>query len=156
MKRSLICALLGVALWSGVAAAALAPTKPSQILNLYNSGATSCGGVSAVVDRIVKPDGTSAAFSIPTGQVLIVTSVDWVAASVTANRHWEFVLGFPGGSFSLGDGAQSDADGQVSGTLLVPGGLVVKSGVQLCPHLTRNGGDAFAAVRVHGFLAKDK
>ena len=55
-----------------------------------------------------------------------------------------------------GGGAQSDADGYVSGTLVIPGGLVVKPGVKLCTEIVHAGTSAFVAVRVHGFLTKDK
>src|SRR5262249_56778370 len=72
-----------VAIIAGIAAAAakpsgavtLAPEKPSQVVQLV-SGATDplCIGVSAV-KTIVNPDGTTGSFSIPPGQVLVVTQL---------------------------------------------------------------------------------
>jgi hypothetical protein len=88
--------------------------------------------------------------------VLIVTSVDWRSPSATPNRHWEFVLSPSSADFTLAGGAQSDADGYVSGTIVIPGGLVVKPGVKLCPEIEHPGTSAFVAVRVHGFLTRDK
>jgi hypothetical protein len=156
IKRLLIVALVGIAVSGRIAAAAVAPSKPSQILNLFNSGTLCGGGPNTVVDQVLNPDGTTATFAIPAGQVLIVTSVDWVSASVTPNRHWEFVLGTTSAGFTLGGGAQSDADGFVSGTLVIPGGLVVKSGVKFCPDIEHAGTSEPVEVRVHGFLTKDR
>jgi hypothetical protein len=162
MKRLVIGTLVSMAVSGGIAAAALAPSKPSQIITLFNTSGTACGSSHGLaVDHIVKSDGSSAAFTIPAGQVLIITSIDWSAEVATANRRFDFALvSIPGGAFATGGGALSDADFTVSGTLLIPGGLVVKPGVTLCPEVD-HGGPAFvesdaAFVRVHGFLAKDK
>jgi hypothetical protein len=163
MKRLVIGTLVSMAVSGGIAsAAAPAPSKPSQIITLFNSG-TACGALGSgdtAVDHIVNSDGSSAAFTIPAGQVLIITSIDWTAFTHTANRRFDFQLGSATGNFTIGGGAVSDADFIVSGTLLIPGGLVVKPGVTLCPEVEHSGSSLFeedsANVRVHGFLAKDK
>jgi hypothetical protein len=161
MKRLVIGTLVSMAVSGGIAAAALAPSKPSQIITLFNTSGTACGSSHGLaVDHIVKSDGSSAAFTIPAGQVLIITSIDWTAFTNTANRRFDFQLGSATGNFTIGGGAVSDADFIVSGTLLIPGGLVVKPGVTLCPEVEHSGSSLFeedsANVRVHGFLAKDK
>lgn len=78
----LIVSILTVA--SIADAGVIAPAKPSQTVVL-KPGAT-CGA-GAALDTRVNPDGTTAPFSIPDKQVLVLDSVTWVVlgAAVTGS-----------------------------------------------------------------------
>src|SRR5262249_11574800 len=72
--------------------AALAPTKPSQIVTLQPDpliGTPPCTGVELGVRQMVNPDLTTTALEIPDKQVLVVTSGTWRTASAAtpADRH---------------------------------------------------------------------
>jgi hypothetical protein len=71
----------------------LAPTKASQLVTLTSSGAA-CPGVpvARVFDQRVQPDGTVSAFSIPSGQVLVLTGLDWRQGSTAPANHEELFL----------------------------------------------------------------
>lgn len=161
-----------VCLWgfAVVPAAALEPTKPSQLVtglatSLGDSPSPPCASLykAFVVDRIAKPDGTAGPFAIPPKSVLVITSVDF-ALSTGASRYETFTVAaidlanppttaetLPNVAFS---GAIADAGGRVNGSIVIPGGLVVKPPAVPCVQ----GGSSFeaAVVAIHGFFTKDK
>jgi len=85
MKRlAILTPVLALSLTTVAHAGALAPTKPSQVVMLTSDGTTaSCpsgGAATRAINTIVMRDATTASFAIPTGQVLVVTGVDWAHA----------------------------------------------------------------------------
>jgi hypothetical protein len=70
----LLISMIMVATAAGIAAAgSLAPTKPSQVVQLL-SGANDPGCTTVALKTRENPDGTTSNFSIPPGQVLVVTN----------------------------------------------------------------------------------
>jgi hypothetical protein len=151
-------AALGLAILAPHAAfaAALAPAKASDLVTLITSLKSDCPGNGKPFDLRVLPDGTSAPFTIPEKQVLVIQSVDWTIGSTA-----------PGGltvtptvslqtsptnalAIMIGSGA-TNSDGGASGTVLAPPGVTVRAGPAIC----FTGADFESAI-LHGFFAKDK
>lgn len=129
----------------------LTPKFPSQLLNITNFlGKTcSCKGSNngSTLTTRANPDGSNSPFSIPSGQVLVVTGMTWSALT----------SGDSGGFMSLCvdtnevwlDTAVAGSDGEIGRSLqLAP--LVFKSGHELC-----GGGNVGNKVLLTGFLTKD-
>ena len=75
---SVALVLLGLA--STPTTAALAPSKPSQLVDVAALGiCTPLGLFTDIFDTLVKGDGTQAPFSIPAGEVLVITDITVVA-----------------------------------------------------------------------------
>jgi hypothetical protein len=142
-------------------AAVLAPSKPSQVVTLTGAVGVSAACPSGVVagrmvDTQHNPDGTSVPFNVPVGDVFVVTSWEWSGAgSASSTIGMGLVLVDSAatflGTFSKGSAA-SDSAGFGGGTVVIPSGFVVNSGISMC----YAGGGASASVIVHGFFAKDR
>ena len=134
--------------WAGP----LVPSKPSQVVTLAATGTT------CVVGRLFEvqhsADGISVPFSIPPGQVLVVTGFDWSVTGTSGSTVSAFLTIDTGTAFqeAFSDGALADSSGLATKSVLVPN-LIVKSGPRLCAGA---GGGALVGALVHGFLAKDK
>jgi hypothetical protein len=141
---------------SGAIAGPLAPTKPSQVVTLANSGlACPLLGGGQVFDVRVGSDGSETPFSIPDGQVLVITGIDW-SVFLLPGLPGETVIAFlrtppsPSAAPTVWRGAAvADANGRAGGTAVIPN-VVVKPGVPVC--LFPGG----SAGTLHGFLAKDE
>ena len=153
------------AMAGGAWAGPLAPTKASQVVTVATTpGSPVCpfGSTGKVIDTLQKPDATTASFSIPPGSVLVITEVEISASKASSAGDLceiDLILG-TASSFSrvATHEALCDASGEISGTLTVPTGAVVKPGSALCAvgfdaTLGVPLGGTFAVV--HGFLAKD-
>ena len=70
-------ALLFLLLPSPGRAGTLAPKKPSDVLTLRSSGASCSFPGTRKLDSRVLPDGTLVPYTIPDGQVLVVTGAEW-------------------------------------------------------------------------------
>ncbi len=140
---------------SGAQAGPLVPTKPSQVVTLATSG-LACPplGGGQVFDVRVGSDGSETPFSIPEGQVLVITGIDWsILLPASAGETVVAFLRTPPSPSAAPivwrDAALADADGRAGGSALIPN-VVVKPGVPVC--LFPGG----AIGNLHGFLAKDK
>lgn len=161
MKR-LSCAvtLVGALLATAAPAGALEPSKPSQIVTISTARTASpstCGGFSNVFafDTRHLPDGTDAPFSIPAGQVLVVTSGEvWYFGSASSTGTAELGIGNNSSFVSLSfvSSALTDSHGYAHEFFSFPTGIIVKSGRSLC---VNNQGLTSLFATVNGFLARD-
>jgi hypothetical protein len=152
-------ALSGILLLGHVAmASSVAPAKPSQIVALISSGgAPACPHAGKQIDSQIEPDGSFQPFSIPTGQVLVVTGFDWTVFGLLASQtaRVELVLESTNAADAVfQDGAIADFLGTAGKAAAVPN-VIVKPvpGAVFC--LSPDGGTLGSSV-VHGFLTKDK
>jgi hypothetical protein len=156
-------ALLAI-VWAATASAGgLAPKRASDLVTLISDPSTPiCPGTSvphSFADRLL-PDGTRVAFSIPSGQVLVITSYDWIVeGSSEANRTvWTgvgvFDVAMNQNRLALTSSAGADGTGRAAGSTTAPAGIAVTSGAAMC--LDYVGGASAAYATLHGFLATDK
>lgn len=172
MKPRTLVSTLGLALamasWAAPALAQRAALvkdvdrpAPSQHVTVMTFSATACNGGFAgarAIDTRILPDGTTSSFTIPAGQVLVVTSIQasvQTRSSVNATVRVGPACG-PGCMMPFADlMVLTDSVGRGGTHLELPTGFVVKPGVQLCVADVNFGGpNAFATVR--GYLAKDE
>jgi hypothetical protein len=146
----------------GTSASVLAPRKASDLVTLRSSGQACGSSPWRRLDTRINANGTlSTPFVIPSGQVLIVTSVDWRQGSTAGgNRHEEFYL-FPSEenidvvffpiamAFAVGSG-----DGRAGVTTAVTG-VAISAGTP-CWGVNNLTQLPSADVLVHGFLAADE
>jgi hypothetical protein len=146
-------------------AAALAPSKPSQLVAVTALGTCPLGFTTALFDTLVKGDGTTAPFSIPAGEVLVITDLTVVVDGKTPGDTIDAGV-FAGTSASsrsliFFENITAGPSGAVTLSATFPTGIVVKSGTSLCPIARDNTGGSgtpavFAGGSLHGFLTKDK
>jgi len=138
---------------SAHAAAVVAPSKPSTIVTLGSTGSTCISGFHKLNQRL-QSDGSSAAFTIPTGMVLVVERIDWAVSGAGADTLVLSELdieGIGGSSPVLRDYAESNSAG-AAGHSITFSGVPVKSVANLCWAASSGTPTTFS---VHGFLAKD-
>ena len=147
----MLAAILALAGARTAAAGPLAPSKPSQLATLSvitdSLAITPCemGGTNGLaVDKVLRPDGSSAIFEIPPGYVFIATHVSWLS-SATGQI---LVLGPDGGAMPQW---LIPAGSQNGGSYQLPS-LVVASGGTLCASVSAGLG----GITVGGYLTKDK
>jgi hypothetical protein len=131
----------------------LAPTRASKVVTLATTSA--CGVVGAQVDTRVLPDSTTEPFVIPSGQVLVLTGIEW-SFNVDPGEGGliDVLLDVPGpGGLNTVFQAAAPAPGNGigRGSAAMPN-VVVRPGVQICVHAPFGSHDEV----LHGFLAKDK
>src|SRR5262249_549990 len=150
--------LLGLA--STPATAALAPSKPSQLVTVAASGScTALGLTTDLFNTLVKGDGTTAPFSIPAGQVLVITDLTVFAPGKTADGtvQVQVVVGTATSHFGIVTAnVTANASGGVGFAATFPTGIVVKSGASICPVAFDGTSNVAAGGSLHGFLTKDK
>lgn len=157
-RTTLLTMVTGIALVTcvpGAMAGVLAPTKASQSVVLRTSGVSApCGGgtLNAVIDTRIMPDGSTAPFTIPLGQVLVVDGLSWAASSGTADRLIGILIDIGGDlpNAPWNDSAISDSLGDAGHDVFVPN-IPIKSGATPCLH---TGGTLTRGI-VHGFLTRD-
>jgi len=170
MKRILSAlglAALCLALASVAVAANVAPSKASQIVTI-NSGPLCPDGVSVEFNQLQSADGQASLFSIPAGQVLVITSVSLSATAINlASDHFITLYLFrqpsnsPFGTELAFESTLSDASGFGVArfrTNLSPG-AVVKSGVKVClraQDVTASSPAFGPSGTIYGFLAPDR
>ena len=139
------------------------PAKASDILTLQADG-TPCGSdphfAGAAVNQVTAADGTFQPFSIPVGQVFIVTGFDINAYGAAANQDVDIVFDRQGGASEnsiVNMDVMADVNGIATLTRTLSPGAVVKPGATLCVRAGRLGGlPAFPSpVQVYGFFAPD-
>ena len=160
----ILASLLLAASPSSLAAAPLAPSKPSQAVSGIGTGLLSspCPGltIGLQITLLGQPGGTTVPFAIPAKSVLVATSFDFYVTGADANRNVlvQFFARHPAsapkdfGNLAMAGGL-SDADGTLVGTAQLPAGLVIKSPAVPCG--VASSGDLTLLV-IHGFFAKDK
>jgi hypothetical protein len=146
--------------------APLAPSKPSQIVTLTYDGFCA-GGTSLdnIIGIRIMPDGTTQPFTIPPGQVLVVTGIDWSAyrcpPSTAPGTVLMYVfLGATGrvafaDTAVIGAGATPTSACSIGGKASIVPNLVVKPGIELCAGFDNQGFSGSPAI-VHGFLTSDE
>jgi hypothetical protein len=160
MSRRFGCALAFIVAFTfatgPVSAAPLAPRKASELVSLQASPTTtSCAaGNGRAFDLQFRPDGSTLfTFSIPAGQVLVVTDVTFQKSGLAANATYAPAV-VTDSLFSIPivlPTVTANAAGNAGGSVSLQHGLVVRSATSICFFDNAN----FTA-RLHGFLAKDK
>ena len=131
----------------------LGPTKPSQLVSLTYSGATCSVGGGTKADTRAMGDGSTAPFTIPAGQVLVITGVQWnESGSGTADSSFLYLVG-SGGTAVVSVGAGLVGTGGYGGGNFGVSGVVVKPGTDICIGLNSL---STAYPTVQGYLTKDK
>ncbi len=133
---------------------ALAPTKASQLVTLSGSGSTCLSGLKKM-DTQAHGDGTTAAFTIPAGMVLIITGAEW-DATAGGNAVDTFFINLEGtgtATVHVAAGPVGSGAGLAGGSTTFSSGIVVKPSTNICVGLNSLN-TPFAVI--HGFLAKDK
>ena len=129
MKRPMVLiALAGLSV--SVSASALEPKKPSEIVRLLPTGSCPEGGGNLYGGRLA-PDGSFSTFSIPEGQVLVVTRWEFSflgATGVSTNVVLKNEPDAPG-IFAIAH-VPIDSEGSGGGTLELSG--VIPAGHTLC------------------------
>ena len=96
MRRRIVVAGLVLCVFPTAAEAQLGPTKPSDLADLTSSLASCTLNIprnnTQAVDRINRPDGSTAPFVIPPQHVFIVTSVELGGLLVPAGKRFDLVL----------------------------------------------------------------
>jgi hypothetical protein len=161
--RSFLTSLILLAIAGLAWAGDLAPKKASDIVVLdatlgFVDPQPPCPAGSRFINTRTLSDDSVEPFSIPEGQVLVITSADFYAEQGVPDRNYEFQIFAtgPGGPLVAANG-KADASGQVVAAITIPSGVVIKSGVDLCASAGSLAVPNIPSfVRVHGFFAKDK
>src|SRR5262249_15645426 len=139
MRRHVLSvALVLLSLASTPTTAALAPSKPSQLVAVGAFGlCTSLGLSTDLFTTRVNGDGTQVPFSIPAGEVLVITDLTVFGNGKTAGGmvFVELIVGTTASSKTsiLGANVTADASGAFGFSATFPTGIVVKSGTSICP-----------------------
>jgi hypothetical protein len=151
-----LAAILTVPAHAGV----IGPTRPSDLVNVLatpGGSGTVCGGQAVAFDMRQMADGTQVPFTIPPGQVFVVTGYDWAVDIATPSRsNWVSVVAQVGPScnFSLsGSGAIADPQGTASSSITFPNGIAVKPDALLGAY-TWDGN--LNRANLYGYFTKDK
>jgi hypothetical protein len=155
LARTLASALPLALAASSASAGALAPAKASDLVVVGTSpGAIDCIAGGKKFDVRVLPDGTTEPFVIPPKKVLVITSFQFVVSS-DPNRSVSPSVNVVPGALTVQrlimGAATTDANGNASGSVVVPNGVRVHAEI-LC--LGNGGEHPFGLVQ--GFFAKDK
>lgn len=138
-------------------AGVLAPGKPSELVTLEPGALGSCpDGSGFAMNLRVNSDGTSSAFSIPLGYVLVITGMDW-SRCVPANPSLLLSL-VPYHTSGVGSPSNfaflfsvAGPNGCAGGNVELSG-VAVKSGRTVC--VPSDAGSS--QHRVHGYLTRDR
>ena len=131
----------------------VAPSKPSQVVTLFQSG-SSCPTAGIAINRVAMSDGTLASFVIPSNQVLVVTGFEWQASGVAGSGVTAILT--TQASSAITSYATStttfDSAGVAFKNDMTPM-IVIKPGRTVCIGVTSG---SIASAFVHGFLAPDR
>ena len=135
--------------------------KPSQLITV-KTGSTTCSAgpfSGKAFDEAPNPDGTQGAFSIPAGQVLVITDTALGGTGGGVGNRGELdVLALPAGSRFNQSFITIDSSGSMTRQFTFPSGVAVKSGVTLCAFAIDETVGASITVdgTVHGYFAPDR
>jgi hypothetical protein len=150
-RRSLLVVALVLGFTTAVHAAALAPTKASQLATVLASTDTCNSGSGRVLNFLAQGDGSVVALAIPDKSVLVVTAWEWCEGSNPSAAFVTLAIDGPGGFVPASSVLRESLTATCSRADLGPG-VRVSSGTQLC--VTPVGAGAF--VKAYGYFAKDK
>lgn len=155
--------LIAAAVAAPVAAGPLAPAKPSQVLTLMRDATAPnapCGATSGLINAMISPvDGSLSPFTIPAGQVFVLTGGSWSdPLSSGASAHLRIMLRTSTTANTLfsSPSVLAGSAGHAAGSFVVEPGIVVKPGAALCTELVANGTAVSNFPRLYGYLTKDK
>ena len=141
----------------------LGPAKASDLVTLISDSSTPICPATTTPhifgDRLL-PDGSRVPFTIPDGQVLVVTSYDWMVTGSTyaKNTMWTaLVVTTPkakNGNLVFFSGAAADSIGTATGSTAIPEGVAVAPGASLC--MDTLGGTSSAYGHLHGYLVANR
>lgn len=167
VRRTLVAITIAVAvstlLVSHAGYAAVEPQNPSDLVTLIPSGMCPQGG-SDMSFRVLS-DASIIPFSIPEGQVFVITSWQWGIIFTQRTDHWEgaeLSLQNPNGQFRVvGTGGNPTPGLQgsppsnqfTSSNASLVNMIAVKPGVRVCVATASN---TRPTALVHGFLAPDR
>jgi hypothetical protein len=172
--RSLLGAagLFGLLICHDAAGGIVGPSRPSRLVTVQANAPCPGLGGSLSFNATVLSDGSTQPFSIPPGEVLVITALDWYIAGAAPLSNLltavEIVSPPPAGTSDpfVSVGAM-DSSGNGGMTAVLPNGLVVKSGTPLCfgaeftpltaaspPPMPVCSG--CARVELHGYLTADR
>lgn len=150
--------LLSPAFVARSGAADLAPKRASDLRTVDDRGRHACPNaiLGFALDTVQNPDGTTAPFVVPPGNVFIITSWEWIACTNTPDaRPLGLILFADNGltqanlSVSVGTPISTSSTSCSGGAVQTPPGVAVKSGTTLCV------GNTDASIVVHGFITRD-
>jgi hypothetical protein len=161
--RTLLGALLSAILVTSAHATGVEPKKPSQLVQIqYNtSSPTLCPNGHLALDQLVAADGTVSPFTIPDGQVLVITEARLGQGIHIAGRPVLVLLersSAAGTNIIAAEAAVDDAAGLHTSVFTFPTGAIVKAGTNICIFAkdVLNGTNLFVGGQVYGFLTPDK
>ena len=154
MVRFLTVVAIAVAISVSTAyGSVVAPSKPSQVVTLYQSGAA-CPTAGIAIDRIAMSDGTSASFVIPPNQVLVLSGYEWQASGLPGNGVTAILS--TQASSTVTSYATSTSTFDSAGVAFkndITPMIVFKPGRTICISVTSG---SIVSAFVHGFLAPDR
>lgn len=152
-----LAGLLSLAAAGAASASALEPAKASEVVTLVTNGEDvntgGCTGSSYPVTQRVTAAGL-AGFSVPAGQVLVITGMSWVEYTATANTIAYNSLKV-GGQTVLYSSSIAGSNNGANAIAAVSPGIVVASGQSICVGLSQDLNPS-TATYLYGFLAKNK
>jgi hypothetical protein len=160
-SRLLAGALVALALALPAAAGPLAPSKPSQLVTA-RVVSTNCPLTEPVpnasanaIDEMSTLGGLQQALVIPPKQVLVITSVTFVAVGPPGEIYGMNLIAVNGQEHAMlaQEVVEVIGEGLGTKTIVLPTGIAVREGNALCM-VASEGGEPFGSVT--GFFAKDK
>lgn len=147
-NRRKIRASAAAIVWVGLLAAlhspvlALEPTTPDQIVTVAQDlGSSNCTNTGRKFDTLLAPDGTATPFSIPAGQVLVVTAVELLGFGATPGLNIQTRI-FRGIGLTVNLAAiresLADVNGRIFHIYQLSPGVVVASGGEVCANNNSN------------------
>ncbi len=110
-------------------------------------------------DRLLA-NGRRTRFTVPAGQVLVITAIDWaVESSVRFDETGWAAVDLSDGSgyqHAFTSSARFDLRGRAAGSSIVPNGVAVGPGTTMCLAFDAPVSAATAFARIHGFLARNE
>lgn len=135
------------------------PSSASELVTLMPGGNCPDFAVSGseFLSRIPSDGSQQQGFTIPVGNVLVITSVDWSvsgngSASTSGLVDLILVDSFKFPRIVARQSTRIDSSGFASGAFVFPNGIAVQPGVPICIKGPAPGLDAF----LHGYLTKEK
>ena len=157
-----VALLLSPAFVARSGAAGLGPKRASDLRTVSDLAGHLCPNVllGIALDTVQKPDGTTAPFVVPPGNVFIITSWEWIDCASTPDGlpPAGFVELFADNNLTMRQALLSSGGGTTTktstsncsvGVVQTPGGVAVNSSATLCVS------NLDATVVVHGFLTRD-
>jgi len=158
VRSALTCVIGCFALAAPAKAGTLGPRTASSLVNAMATTQSSpaCGNCPGkAFDTMIVSDGTEVPFSIPAGQVFVVTHFEWGSSGGVPSTLEGGLVSVDSGTscaqFALRSESIADASGNAAGQLALTDGIAVKSGKSLCLLLAGSGSG-----KLYGYFANDR